>query len=75
MLATERSAISLYFNHHPSARRSFLEVVQQVTGPESCITPAATPAGYAVDDQPALVGSHEVAHRTGSTVLEIDDRA
>ena len=74
-LVTERSAISLYFSHHPSARRSFLKLVQQVSGPECCITPAATPAGYAVDDQPALVGSHEVAHRTGTTVLEIDCRA
>jgi hypothetical protein len=49
-------------------------VVRQATSPESCITPAATPAGYALDDRPALAGSHEVAQRTGSTTLEIDDR-
>ena len=60
-------------NYYPSARQSFLEVVQYVTGPESCITPAATP-GYAVDDQPAVVGSLEATNRTGSTVLEIGNR-
>jgi hypothetical protein len=74
-IATERSAISLYFNRHPSARRSFLEAVQPITGPESCITPAATPAAYALEDQPALVGSNEVARRTCRTVLAIDNRA
>ena len=65
----------LNFNLHPSASRSFLEAVQHVTGPESCITPAATPAGYAVEDQPTVVGSHEAASRTASTLLEIDSRA
>ena len=49
--------------------------MQHVTGPESCITPAATPAGYAVDDQPAVVSSDEAANGTGPSVLEIDDRA
>jgi hypothetical protein len=45
-------------------------VVQHVPGPESCTTPAATPGAYAVEDQTAVVGSHEAANRTGSTVLE-----
>jgi hypothetical protein len=49
--------------------------VQHVTGPEPCITPAATPAGYAVEDQPPVVGSHEAANGAGPTHLEIDDRA
>jgi hypothetical protein len=49
--------------------------VQHVTGPESCITPAATPAGNAVEDQPAVVGSHEASNGTGPIHLEIDDRA
>ena len=75
LLTSERSAISLYFIHHPSARRSFLDAVQQVTGPESCITPAATPAGYAVDDHAALVGSPEAVHRTGTTAVEVDNGA
>jgi hypothetical protein len=50
--------------------------VHRVAGRESLVTPVATPAGNAVDDEPAVFSSKEVANRTGSiTHEEISERA
>ena len=49
--------------------------MQRVARRESCLTPVATPAGHADDDRLGVIGSHEVANRTGSIVHEIDRKA
>jgi hypothetical protein len=57
----ERNAISHYFDLYPSARKSFLEAVEHVSGRESWITPVATPTTHAVDDLPVVAGAREAA--------------
>jgi hypothetical protein len=48
--------------------------VQRIAGRESYLTPVATPAGHAVDDQPTVISSRDVASWTGSTAPETDNR-
>ena len=73
MLEREQSAISRYFDHHPSVRGSFLEAVQRVAGRGSLLTPVATPAANALDDDPAVSDSKDHANLTvpvGSTIVD-----
>jgi hypothetical protein len=69
------SAISRYFDHCPSLRRSFLEAVQRVAGHGSLLTPVATPAESTLDDEPAVSDSKEDANQTDSiTHDDMDER-
>ncbi len=73
-LASEQSAISHYFDHHPSIRLSFLEAVQRVAGRGSLITSVATPAKSALDNEPVVSDSKEYTNRTDSiTYDDVED--
>jgi hypothetical protein len=72
-LTSEQSAISCYFDRHPSVCQLFLEAVLCVTGRESYVTPVTTPADVAVNGLPLVTGFHKVTTLKSSAVHEIHE--